>query len=158
MWLFLISVFVTILAVPELAEGAAMPAEAPIPIAEATAPAPAAETPPGRVGRLSLVFGNVSVRASGEWLDALLNFPVATGASLRTGAQARAEIEIGAELVSRIVGLDRSAKTRRKEGADGPVALFDARYPLANGSNLACADRNRHDAELRGTATVVQTQ
>ena len=99
MRLFLISVFVTILAVPELAEVAAMPAEAPIPIAEATTPAAAAETPPGRVGRLSLVFGNVSVRASGEWLDALLNFPVAAGASLRTGAQARAEIEIGADTI-----------------------------------------------------------
>ena len=99
MRLFLISVFVTILAVPELAEVAAMPAEAPIPTAEATTPAAAAETPPGRVGRLSLVFGNVSVRASGEWLDALLNFPVAAGASLRTGAQARAEIEIGADTI-----------------------------------------------------------
>jgi len=44
------------------------------------------------------------------------------------------------------------------EGADDPVALLDPRYPLANGSNLARAVRNRHDAELRGTATVVQTQ
>jgi hypothetical protein len=97
--LFLISVFVTILAAPALAEEAAMPAEAPIPNAEATAPAPAAEAPSGRVGRLSLVSGNVSVRASKEWLDAVLNFPVATGVSLRTGAQARAEVEIGADTI-----------------------------------------------------------
>jgi hypothetical protein len=48
---------------------------------------------------LSLVSGNVSVRASAEWLDAELNFPLAAGASLRTGAQARAEIEIGADRI-----------------------------------------------------------
>ena len=74
--LFLISVFVTILAIPALAEEAAMPAETPIPDVEATAPAPAAEAPPGRVGRLSLVSGNVNVRASEEWLDAVLNFQI----------------------------------------------------------------------------------
>jgi Family of unknown function (DUF6600) len=95
--LLLISIFSTILAVPALAEEAAMPAATPIPNAEATAPA--AEAPPGRVGRLSLVSGNVSVRAAKEWLDAVLNVPVATGASLRTGAQARAEIEIGADTI-----------------------------------------------------------
>src|SRR5271169_451846 len=95
--LLLISIFSTILAVPALAEEAAMPAATPIPNAEATAPA--AEALPGRVGRLSLVSGNVSVRASKEWLDAVLNVPVATGASLRTGAQARAEVEIGADTI-----------------------------------------------------------
>jgi hypothetical protein len=95
--LLLISSFSAILAVPALAEEAAMPAATPIPNAEATAPA--AEALPGRVGRLSLVSGNVSVRASKEWLDAVSNVPVATGASLRTGAQARAEIEIGADTI-----------------------------------------------------------
>ena len=97
--LFLISVFVSILAVPALATEGAPPAEAPIPKAEASVPVSTAEVPPGRVGRLSLVSGNVSVGASKEWLDAVLNFPVAAGASLRTGAQARAEVEIGADTI-----------------------------------------------------------
>jgi hypothetical protein len=98
---FLISVFVMILAVLALATAAAPRPGAPISNAEATAPVPtpAAEAPPGRVGRLSLVSGNVSVRASEKWLDAVLNFPVAAGASLRTGAQAHAEIEIGADAI-----------------------------------------------------------
>ena len=99
MQLFLIGVFVTILAVLALATVAAPPAGAPIPNAEARVPAPTAEVPPGRVGRLSLVSGNVSVRASSGWADAVLNLPLSAGGSLRTGAQARAEIEIGADTI-----------------------------------------------------------
>ena len=95
--LLLIGIVSAILAVPAVAEEAAVPAATPISNAEATAPA--AEALPGRVGRLSLVSGNVSVRASKEWLDAVSNVPVTTGASLRTGAQARAEIEIGANTI-----------------------------------------------------------
>jgi hypothetical protein len=93
----LIGVCITILAVPAFAKETDMPARAPIANAEASAPA--AEVPPGRVGRLSLVSGSVGVRATKEWLDAVVNFPVATGASLRTGAQARAEVEIGADTI-----------------------------------------------------------
>src|SRR5271166_2000304 len=99
MRLFLISVFVTILAVLALATEAAPPAGAPTPNAEASVPAPTAEVPPGRVGRLSLVSGSVSVRASNGWADAVLNLPLSAGGSLRTGAQARAEIEIGADTI-----------------------------------------------------------
>ena len=44
------------------------------------------------------------------------------------------------------------------EGADDPLSLLDPGYPLANGSDLARAVRNRHDAEFRRAATVVQTQ
>ncbi len=98
MQLFLISVFATILAVLTLATEAAPPA-ALIPNVDAGVTAPIDEAPPDRVGRMSLVSGNVSVRASEEWLDAVLNFPVVAGASVRTGAQARAEIEIGADTI-----------------------------------------------------------
>ena len=98
MQLFLIRVFATILAVLTLATGAAPPA-ALIPNVDASVPAPIDGAPPDRVGRLSLVSGSVSVRASEEWLDAVLNFPVAAAASVRTGAQARAEIEIGADTI-----------------------------------------------------------
>jgi len=84
--LLLIGIVSAILAVPAIAEEAAVPAPTPSSNAEATAPA--AEALPGRVGRLSLVSENVSVRASKEWLDAVSNVPVATGTSLRTGGRA----------------------------------------------------------------------
>ena len=113
MWPFFIGVFVTVLAAPALAQEESTPSDAPIQLAELTTPALASEAPPGRVGRLSLVSGNASVRASEEWLDAVLNYPVAAGQSLRTGAQARAEIEIGADAIElapdteiEITGLD----------------------------------------------------
>ena len=60
---------------------------------------PASEAPSGRVGRLSLVSGNVSVRTSEKWLDAEVNLPLATGASVRTGSQTQAEIEIGVNTI-----------------------------------------------------------
>ena len=100
MRLLLTCLLVTTLAGPALAQGEPTPPEALIQLAELALPALAAEAPPARVGRLSFISGNVSVRASKEWLDAVLNFPVATGASLRTGAQARAEIEIGANTIA----------------------------------------------------------
>jgi hypothetical protein len=97
--LLLTCVLVTTLAGPALAQGETSPPEALIQLAELAVPALAAEAPPGRVGRVSLVSGNVSVHTSEEWLDAVLNFPVAAGGSVRTGSQAHAEIEIGAETI-----------------------------------------------------------
>ena len=99
MRLLLTCLLVTTLAGPALAQGEPTPPEALIQLAELALPALAAEAPPARVGRLSFVSGNVSVRASEEWLDAVLNFPVAAGGSVRTGAHAHAEIEIGAETI-----------------------------------------------------------
>ena len=66
---------------------------------EPAAHAPASEAPSGRVGRLSLVSGNVSVRASEKWLDAEVNFPLTAGASVRTGSQAQAEVDIGGNTI-----------------------------------------------------------
>ena len=95
----LISVLFTILALTAPAQEEATAPEALIqPIVPAVA-VPASAAPPGRVGRLSLVSGNVRVRASTGWLDAELNFPLAAGASVRTGAHGRAEIEIGPETI-----------------------------------------------------------
>ena len=53
--------------------------------------------PPGRVGRVSLVSGNVDLRRSEEtgWLDAELNQPLFPGELLRTGPQARFGLRIG---------------------------------------------------------------
>ena len=68
-----------------------------MPGAEAITPATVEAGPSGRVGRLSLVSGNVSFRGSGKaaWTGAGVNYPVFTGEALRTGSQARAEIQIG---------------------------------------------------------------
>ena len=87
-----------ILALPALAQVEAPPAALIQPIGP-SAPAPASAAPPGRVGRLSLVSGNVGVRSAGEWGGALLNFPLAAGAAVRTGPHSRAEIEIGADTI-----------------------------------------------------------
>ena len=66
--------------------------------AAAAAPAPA---PSARVGQVSLVAGKVEYRGPGDaqWSAAALNDPVATGVALRTDAQARAEIRIGADTI-----------------------------------------------------------
>ncbi|HEX7759746.1 MAG TPA: DUF6600 domain-containing protein, partial [Caulobacteraceae bacterium] len=54
--------------------------------------------PPGRVGRVSYVEGDVSFTPPGEtdWTDALRNFPVAPGESFWTGDRGRAELQVGA--------------------------------------------------------------
>ncbi len=62
------------------------------------APGPTAP-PPGRVGRVSFTDGKVSARPvpEAQWSDAVIDAPVAAGTALRTAADARAEIEIGAD-------------------------------------------------------------
>ena len=61
------------------------------------APAGAADDPPGRVGRLSLVSGDVEaiVTAGADWEAAALNTPVSVGTVLRTAMQSRAEVRVG---------------------------------------------------------------
>ena len=92
MRLLLIGLLAMVLASPVLAQEEAT---APIPPTEPATAAPAAQAPPGRVGRLSLVAGNIDVRSSGAWGDGLLNFPLATGTAVRAGAHSHAGIEIG---------------------------------------------------------------
>src|SRR5690242_18740899 len=55
-----------------------------------------------RVGRVSLVAGNVSLRRSDEsgWADAEPNQPIFAGVSVRTDPRARSEIGIGANTIS----------------------------------------------------------
>ena len=58
-----------------------------------------AADPPARVGRLSYAEGTVSFhlpgQGQGDWAPATVNYPVTTGESFWTDANARAEIEIG---------------------------------------------------------------
>jgi hypothetical protein len=72
-------------------------AEVSDPAADAASAIPATEPPPSRVGRLSLVSGDIELRGAGEtsWVDATLNQPVITGQAVRAGRKARGEIEIG---------------------------------------------------------------
>jgi FecR protein len=60
------------------------------------APTLAQQAPPARVGRVSFVSGNLAFHTAGqtEWSAAAVNYPVATGASLWTDADSRAEVRI----------------------------------------------------------------
>jgi hypothetical protein len=97
--LLFVGLLVAILAVPAIGREEGTPFTAVIQPTEPAAHVPPSEAPSGRVGRLSLVSGNVSVRTSEKWLDAEVNLPLATGASVRTGSQTQAEIEIGANTI-----------------------------------------------------------
>jgi hypothetical protein len=63
--------------------------------------------PPGRVARLSLMDGDVSVAPAGteEWADGVLNRPITSGDRLSVGADGRAELQVGTASVH----LDRSS-------------------------------------------------
>ncbi len=54
--------------------------------------------PPGRVGRISYIEGEVSFQPPQEtfWTQATRNFPVAPGEAFWTGDQGRAELQVGA--------------------------------------------------------------
>src|SRR5271170_1475928 len=71
------------------------------PSVEASAPLPSDWSPPGRVGQVSLVSGNVDLRVSSgsAWADAELNQPIYAGEALRTDPRARGEIRIGANTI-----------------------------------------------------------
>jgi hypothetical protein len=66
-------------------------------LTSATAAAALAD-PPARVGRLSDIEGTVSFHTADQdqWSPATLNYPVTTGNSFYTDANARAEIQVGA--------------------------------------------------------------
>ena len=58
-----------------------------------------AEPPSGRVARISIKSGDVNIGTSDGWVDAVVNRPLAPGNGLRTGAQSRAEIDLGAQVI-----------------------------------------------------------
>ena len=86
----------------------ALQAETSLPATEAITAAPVTELPPTRVGRVSLVSGNVGLRSSPDsgWADAEVNQPVFSGEVLRTDREARSEIRVGANTI----GLSRSSE------------------------------------------------
>jgi hypothetical protein len=89
-------------------------------------PPPPAEDPPSRVGRLVLLGGTVSFRASeaDAWSPAEWNRPVVSGDRVWTDADGRAEVEVGA-VVMRVAGQsaldivqldDRAVQVRLPQG------------------------------------------
>src|SRR6266478_1107084 len=68
----------------------------------AALPALARDEPPARVGRVSFVSGNLAFHTPGqnEWSAAAVNYPVATGTSLWTEPEGRAEIRIGPNMIA----------------------------------------------------------
>jgi len=66
----------------------------PVQSVEASAPLPPDWSPPNRVGRVSLVSGNLNLQVSSgtAWADAELNQPIFAGEALRTDSRARGEI------------------------------------------------------------------
>ncbi len=57
--------------------------------------------PPGRVGRLNYMSGQVSFAPGGinEWAPAVLNYPLSTGTALWTDEGARAELHVGSTAI-----------------------------------------------------------
>jgi len=126
---FLISLFATILATAAPAQEEETAAVVPIPEAVPAVPAAPAETLPGRIGRLSFVSGNVRARDSNDWADAVLNLPLRAGGSLRTGAQSRAEIEIGIDTID--LAPDTEIAVTKLEDQTIRIALVRGRIGLA---------------------------
>jgi hypothetical protein len=89
----------------------------------------AAEPPSGRVGRISFKSGDVSARTSDGWFDAVVNRPLASGSGLRTGAQARAEIDLGTGTIA--LEHDTEVNLTRLEDAVVLVSMVKGRIGLA---------------------------
>jgi hypothetical protein len=72
------------------------------------APLSAGADPPGRVGRLSHLSGDVALRAADadDWEDAQLNRPITGGDLLSTGPGSRAEVRIGSTAIRLDSGTD----------------------------------------------------
>ncbi len=103
------------------------------------APAHAAGDPPARVGRLSLVDGNVTYRGSQQDAGgpALINWPISSGAVVETERDARAEVWIGSTAYR--LGSDSQAEFTTVD--DRSVNL------LLHGGTLAVTIRDRDQAE-----------
>lgn len=63
------------------------------------AAAAAESDPPARVGRASLVEGDVAVQRDGEWVPLPLNWPITTGARFSAAPGARAEVRVASTAV-----------------------------------------------------------
>ena len=69
-------------------------------------PAQAEDPPASLVGRVAAVDGVLTVRSAGEWRDAAVNHPIASGMAVRTTPQGRAVLRIGAETIALAAGTE----------------------------------------------------
>ena len=171
MRLLLLGAFITLLAMPAIAqEEVNLSAAAIQPLAPADR-LPATDAPSGRVGRLRLVAGKVDVRTSAEkWLDGELNFPLATGASVRTGPQAQAEIEIGADTIE--VAPESEIEITKLEDQAIQVALVSGRIRFVlrrlgdgegvgidvSGENIPLLQPGHYEVDAGGGSVAVLTK
>src|ERR1700730_9845543 len=58
-------------------------------------------------------------------------------------------VEVGAEAVGQVVGLDRTAGPARVEAADDPVPERETANTISDSRNFAGAVAERHNSELR---------
>jgi hypothetical protein len=126
MRLFLIGLFLIAAAALATAE------EDPSPLAEASVPpagSPAPQPPSGRIGRVSLVSGDVSVETTDGWTDVVVNRPLSAGSALRTGAQARAEIDLGTGAID--LSHDTELKISQLDDQTVDVSVEKGRIGLA---------------------------
>jgi hypothetical protein len=87
----------------------------------------ATQDPPGRVARLNYVEGSVSFQPGGEndWVDAVLNRPLATGDNLWADENSRAEVHVGSTAlrlgaktgITLLEVSDRAAQIRLAQGS-----------------------------------------
>jgi hypothetical protein len=99
-FLVVLTILTVFSAAPSLAQQAPPLGQQAPPLAQ-QAPPLAQQAPPARVGRVSFASGNLAFHTAGqtEWSAAGVNYPVATGASLWTDAEARAEIRIAPDTI-----------------------------------------------------------
>ena len=87
----------------------------------------ATQDPPGRVARLNYMEGSVSFQPGGEndWVDAVLNRPLATGDNLWADENSRAEVHVGSTAlrlgaktgITLLEVSDRAAQIRLAQGS-----------------------------------------
>jgi hypothetical protein len=166
---------------PAFAQNASQP-EPPGAAAEAPPVSPGTDLPPSRIGRVSLIFGNLKFRGPGAagWMDGELNQPIFAGETLRTGPRSRGEIEIGANTIQlsdateiEITGLrDRVTQitlshgrmgVRLRQAGDDESVEFDVPqagiWLLAPGSydiDTGSGDQPPQIAVFEGSARVVE--
>ncbi len=132
---------------------------------------PAAADPPGRVGRIASLFGSVHLHRaeSGESSAAVLNWPLTSGDVLSTAAGARAEVQIGSNLlqiapgsVLELVQLDdQGVALRLLEGSviarlSSPESAGEFEFSTRDGRfQVREAGRYRFDSDRSTTAGTV---
>jgi hypothetical protein len=72
--------------------------------------------PPARVGRASLVEGDVAYQRDGEWVPLPVNWPITTGTRLSAAPGARAEVRVGSTAI-RLAGATEVEVTRLDDDA-----------------------------------------